>query len=452
MYFNININSKNKNNIPFIKNIIIGGGLSGLNTLFNYYLKTKKTDICLFEKESELGGRIKTFKKNINNKKYLWEEGAARFNENHKKLIHLLKKLGLNKKIIKIGASIKFFPKSLKNKLKYKNFHEPFYYILKIQKYFNKDKNINNERTKKYLNYTILDYAKKYKILNKDELNYIKNSFGYNSKLTHSNIKYVLHIISKHYLPNNQYFTIKGGYEQIINKLYKKIKKSKISIYNNFQLKNINYNLSSKIFTLFLFNSKSNNSLICQCSNLILAIPKLSLSSIPYLKKNKSLLEKINSIECIPLNRLYCIYPKDKNDKKVWFDELGKSTTDSWLRYVIPIDKKKGIIMISYTNDKYAKKVKKIVEEGREVLEDKIKEEVKRVFNIEIKKPLFCKMSYWDCGVSIWKKGIDYKKINKEIIQPIKNEKLFIIGENYSLDQAWMEGALDTSNKVLKYL
>ncbi len=436
---------KNKDKIkkiPYIKNIIIGGGLSGLNTLYNYYLKTKKTDICLFEKDSHFGGRIKTFKKNINHKNYLWEEGASRFNENHKQFIHLLKKLDLNKKIIKIGASIKFYPRSDKNKIKYKDFHEPFYYILKIQKYFQKDKNI--KKNKKYLNYTILQYAKKYNILNKDELNYLKDSLGYNSKLTHSNVKYVLYLIFKHYHPKNQYYTITGGYQQIINKLYKNIKKSKLPIYNHFELKNIKYNSSSKIFTLYLFNNKSHKIHLFQSSNLILALPKFSLSSIPYLKKIK---KEIDTIDCIPMNRLYCIYPKGKKDNKVWFDELGKSTTDSWLRYVIPIDKKKGIIMISYTNDKYAKKVKKIVESNN--FEDKIKEEVKRVFNIDIKKPLFCKMSYWDCGVSIWKKGVDYKKLYKDMLQPIKNEKLYIIGENYSLDQAWMEGALDTSKKIL---
>ena len=36
------------------------------------------------------------------------------------------------------------------------------------------------------------------------------------------------------------------------------------------------------------------------------------------------------------------------------------------------------------------------------------------------------------------------------MIQPYNNINLYIIGENYSLDQAWIEGALDTSNKVLK--
>jgi protoporphyrinogen oxidase len=59
------IKTKN-NNIQYIKNIIIGGGLSGLNTLFEYYLKNKKSDICLFEKDNYLGGRIKTFRKKIN--------------------------------------------------------------------------------------------------------------------------------------------------------------------------------------------------------------------------------------------------------------------------------------------------------------------------------------------------------------------------------------------------
>ncbi len=439
---------KNNNNIPYIKNIVIGGGLSGLNTLFEYYLKNKKSDICLFEKDNRLGGRIKTFRKKINNKNYLWEEGAARFNENHKQLIKLLKKLDLYKKNIKIGASIKYYPKTNKERIKYSNFKEPFYYIYKINNYFNKDKNI--KKNKKYLNYNVLEYAKKFKILTKDEFNYLKDSFGYNSKLTHSNIKYVLNLIKKHYYPKNQFFTIKGGYDQIINNLYKKIKKFNIQIYNNYELKNIKYNKINKIFTLFIFNTKSKKINIYQCSNLILAIPKNSLSSIPYLKKIKKM---INTIDCIPMNRLYCIYPKGKKKDKVWFDELGKSTTNSWLRYVIPIDKKKGIIMISYTNDKNAKIVKKIVESGvSKRLDKNIKEEVKKVFGINIEKSIFCKMSYWDCGVSIWKKGIDYNKIYKNMLKPIKNENLFIVGENYSLDQAWMEGALDTSNKIIKYL
>jgi len=35
---------------------------------------------------------------------------------------------------------------------------------------------------------------------------------------------------------------------------------------------------------------------------------------------------------------------------------------------------------------------------------------------------------------------------------PITNQRVFIIGECYSFKQAWIEGALETSNEILKIL
>jgi hypothetical protein len=39
-----------------------------------------------------------------------------------------------------------------------------------------------------------------------------------------------------------------------------------------------------------------------------------------------------------------------------------------------------------------------------------------------------------------------------KIVQPFNNKNIFICGENYSEHQAWIEGALQTSNMVLKKL
>ncbi len=442
------IQTKKKEKIKYIENIIIGGGISGLYTFYNYINKTNKDNIILFEKDNRLGGRIKTFTKTIKNKKYMWEEGASRFNKNHKLLLKLLKNLGLNKKIHKIGADIKFYPKNIKNKNIFSNMKEPFYYLNKIKKYYLKDK--KNHNNKYFLNKTLKEYAKN--ILTKKELKYLSDAFGYNSKLTNSNVEYVLYLIKKHYNPKNQFYGLNGGLNQIIDSILKKIKNNKHNkkiinnIHLNSELKEIFYDKNNNIFNLKIFNLEKNKIQKYQCKKLILALPKPALLNI-----KSNLLHKIhnliNSIKCIPMNRLYCIYPPKNN--KVWFDEFGKSTTDSWLRYVIPINKKDGTIMISYTNDKYADKVKNIID-NKKGYENKIKEEVKKVFGKDIDKPIFCKMSYWKCGVSIWKKGKDYKKIYNKMIQPFNNINLYIIGENYSLDQAWIEGALDTSNKVLK--
>ncbi len=50
-----------------------------------------------------------------------------------------------------------------------------------------------------------------------------------------------------------------------------------------------------------------------------------------------------------PLLRIYAKYPPNK-DGVVWFDGVPKTVTAGKLRYVIPINSKSGLIMISYTD------------------------------------------------------------------------------------------------------
>ena len=75
--------------------ILIGGGISSLNLA----LKIKQK-ILIIEKNDYFGGRIRTIYKN----KLGYEAGAARFNNNHIKLIQLLKKYKLYKNILKIPS------------------------------------------------------------------------------------------------------------------------------------------------------------------------------------------------------------------------------------------------------------------------------------------------------------------------------------------------------------
>ena len=81
--------------------IIIGGGISGLSIINK--LENKK--ILLIEKNDYLGGRIKTVKLGGNN----IEAGGARFNNNHKLLIKLLKEFELFKDTIKISNDKTYF-------------------------------------------------------------------------------------------------------------------------------------------------------------------------------------------------------------------------------------------------------------------------------------------------------------------------------------------------------
>ncbi len=427
------MNSKN-----YFQTIVVGGGISGLNILYN---SIPYQSYALFEKNNQFGGRIQTFRK----KSYIWEEGAGRFNQKHHQLLSLLKSLCLDDKIVNIPSSIQFLPS--KSSTKYSSMKNPFDYIQKVYQYFQRHKKNKNE----YQNKTYIEYAKK--ILTKKEIEYLLDSFGYESELIKTNAEYAIHLFEKDFLPTNQFMSLNGGMDQIIDKMVNEIKtKSKrfkkkypLKLFTSYQLEKIKYNSKTRIFTLsFLHHHKIKK---FTCSSLVLALPKYSLQKLSYLKKIRKDLDKIH---CIPLMRTYAVYTPSKKNKKVWFEKITKTTTDDKLKYIIPIDKKKGVIMISYTDGKYALHKHKLNELN---LKKEIKEGVKRVFGEEVHVPKILKRHYWECGVGLWKKGIfDYHQISKKMIRPYKKENLYICGENYSMNQGWIEGALETSGRVIKWL
>ena len=88
--------------------IIIGGGISGLYTYYHLLKNDPSLNILLFEKNNYFGGRVKTKYMKKNGISYQMEEGAGRFNKNHKLLFKLIEELNLKKDVIKIGGDSYF--------------------------------------------------------------------------------------------------------------------------------------------------------------------------------------------------------------------------------------------------------------------------------------------------------------------------------------------------------
>ena len=138
--------------------IIIGCGISGLNTSYQLLSKNPQLKILLLEKNNYIGGRIKTFTKKINNHNYIWEEGAGRLNDNHKLFLKLIDEFGLSNNLSKLNSDITFYPSkgTLYTNPEYSEFtnKSPFDYIKKVIKYSKKD--IKEEIQK----YTFKEYCK----------------------------------------------------------------------------------------------------------------------------------------------------------------------------------------------------------------------------------------------------------------------------------------------------
>ena len=127
-------------------------------------------------------------------------------------------------------------------------------------------------------------------------------------------------------------------------------------------------------------------------------------------------------------------------------------TTNSFIRHIIPINSKSGLIMIAYVEgddtNYYLNKEGKI--EKTTTIKNKIQSELKLFPDKKIIEPIYFKTHMWNIGDHTWKTGNNTEKIAKEILNPMKN--IYICGEAFSHNQAWMEGALQTASKVLDML
>ena len=404
--------------------IIIGGGISGLYLFYNLKKTNKDLKILLFEKNNYLGGRIKTNYLKFKSKNYIFEEGAGRLNNYHKKFLRLIKELNLEDQLIKIKSNTEFYPSKgykLDNKLKNKSFFDYIQIVLK------KSKNLKKEELIKL---SFFDLAKKY--LTKDESDFLIKSTGYYSRTIKMNAYDSIKLFKNGIRDDIKYYIMKDGFSQIIKELLKNLDKRKI--YINHEVKNINYN--ENIFELDVNNKKY------KTIKVICAIPKVGLTNINYFNKHKNILNNvITSDYC----RIYAIFNKDD----IWYKNYGKFTTNNRLKYIIPISKENGLIMISYTDNINAKYWKKYINDENN-LKEKIVEDVKDIFNKNIEKPIYTKICYWENKQNYWKAKVDSIKISNRVMKLDKNKELYIIGEGYSEKQGWVEGALENCEKFLK--
>lgn len=442
--------------------IIIGGGIAGVYSLYQIHKKNPNLKVLLIEKESYLGGRVLTY----HDKFMTVEEGAGRISGSQPYIMSLIKELGLNSRLSEIESTAVFSPadgttsiessmgdapKQKQNSIS--NILEPLYenildigfgprtlpnvgLILKLvisSKMYSK-KSLQNQSLEKFAN----------KILTKEQVEYIKRSFGYYSELVIMNAYDAIKLLNE-LGPNNTFYSLKGGLSQILEKMEDKVSKNpNIKIIKGKEVKNIIYN--PKIENNFEIRVE-NITTPFHSKKCICALPKYALLKFHIFNPIKSML---NKVECGTLCRIYSKF-EPNSQGKVWFDGLPKMTTDNELRMIIPYNNKLGIIMISYSDNIFAdfwKKIydKKGIKEVNKVLQERIHEST----GIKIPMPKHTQLFYWNCGVGYWGVGSDSQEISKKMIQPFPNMELYICGENYSENgQQWIEGALETSQKVI---
>ena len=385
--------------------VIIGGGIAGLYTAYMLLSKSRLTRIVILEKENQIGGRAKN--ETFYGVKIVTGAGIGR-KKKDKLLLRLMNKMRI---------PVRF-------------------YTVK----------------KKYVGFKNIDIMK---VLNDLKIEYKKNPID---------ISFKKFAIQKIGIKKYNKFILSSGYtdyenENVWNTLFKygmddnaknwkgfsvpwSLLNHKLANYignHKIKLKHKVVNISGSENIGFEVKTKDK---VFKTKKVILAS---TINTVQKLLKNKKLRFQ-GLIDNIKSQSFIRIYGKFSFESTEIINNYLTSFTivKGPLQKIIPIDKEKGVYMICYNDNKYS-----------EMLNPKLKNSLKnRIY--------LCKLFRDALGIReelelisikgfYWKEGTHYyKEKTKKIIQT--DGGITIVGEMISMNQGWVEGALESVERVIDNL
>ena len=394
--------------------IILGGGISGLYAALNY--QSIGYTVTLIEKKDRLGGNIHTIEKNG----ILLEAGAGRFNSDHKRLLKLIKQYGLTTRLN--GVKKDFYPVLCStSKVNVDGW---------IEKVILESKKISD-----HLLYNITFHQLCEMVLGYEKAKTLIEAFGYNAEFLIENAHASLKTFQEDFTNQYPYMSCVEGLSELIRRMEEDLRSKGVTIHMGINIEKIKE--KEDRFYLTDGHQKISGDI------LVLALPKNALMKLPIIHDyTKALLD---SVQPVALHRIYGKYTKP------WFEDISKFTTDLPLRQFIPIDSEHGVAMVSYSDLFDADYWKYYADQGSELLENKLKEQIRTILpNKKIPKLEWVESCYWEEGVHVWLPGINPKDIRRQLLNIQPN--LYIVGEAYSLRQGWVEGALETVDEMMNHL
>ena len=382
--------------------IFIGAGIS--NLYLANQLKKYNKKMTILEKKGIIGGRIKSRTLKINkDTNIIYELGAQRINQNHKRVLQLIHNLGLSHDLVKATP---------------------------ISQKYNKMKQKILQDHKNSINDTFYSLSIK-NGLKKSEVDDIVIDGGYNLILKTMNYNnYRL----QYYDKSNNYYYLKNGLSQLVECL-----SDGLDIRRGVYVDDI-----KKVGNYYELVTKEGMKM--KTKKIVFGIPKENLCKFSILDDIKT---EIRSVSTNNFIRIYALFSKNKNGK-YWYDGLMSGYYNSSIRQII-IDhnSKYGLIQICYSDGVDAENWKNWIIDGK--LEYVLMEELRKIFSKrDIKKPSKLLYQYWWHGTHYTYPTYNSNKIYKRMLNPIEN--IYIIGECYSKYQGWIEGALQTAEDCSKII
>jgi glycine/D-amino acid oxidase-like deaminating enzyme len=404
--------------------LIVGAGLAGLHCALNLKKKYASATIAVAEAYNYFGGRVVSYTPK-GFRGISWENGAGRIHNSHKMVLSYIQKYGLTLHQISPTQSWK----SIHKHESYPNTWPSLAHLVHALLSRLSPNTLATNTVRQLLT----------DILGKEKTNGILNHFPYRAEMDVMRADMALLSLEETMGTNNGFYVVKEGLSALIHSMVVELENLGVVFHLGHRCFEVD-NLSAH------FKTKGGLTSL-KAKKIILALHNSAMKSIaPF--SNLPVLKKV--VMC-PLLRTYAIFPT-KNQVS-WFSDIPHSVTDSPIRYFIPINPMKGVVMTSYTDAGDTSKFSRILSlKGEEALKDEIMDGLRKLFpEKKIPEPKFFKAHMWYEGCSYWAPGLyDPIEESRAAMRPLPRfPNVFLCGESWSLKQCWMEGALEHSDEML---
>lgn len=468
-YHLINKYYHDNSKIIYNETICVGGGITSAYICYELKKRGYNKNIIVLEKENRVGGRLFSVYSNEtqtdeNDANYS-ELGAMRlFKKGYmKKAFHLLEELNIETFPVALNDDDNIFyyngehmrkgDVTLSTGIKIGDLEK--FALNNVKKQYPDFELENIYKYPEIMEMNIIDFYKKYGLLNDEEIKKYIAYTGYNLLYDENNPETNNLTVAPGLLISNWYSSasssdqvyVKSGMVSIVKKLYDRS------------------NADIKLNTSVMYIEKDQNGLnvlhtitsdrvykIYKCKYLFLNITPAAIEQLNTIKKlpiSSQRIYMINQIVPLPLMKVFLKW----DDDKLWWRKSGlnqgKSTTDLDLRMVHYYNDEDLLIYNSgsYATSLYLKFLKNPAAAAKYVFAM-----LQELHPFPIPEPnyVFTLWKYWADGSNRWKKTVDLKKFTHAIPNGIKDKSnIFIAGDAYSEFQGWIIGCINSSDIAL---
>jgi monoamine oxidase len=405
---------------PVKQTVIVGAGFAGL-WIADKMVATgvPGSQILVLEKYDYLGGRVVSASRPDGTS---YEIGAGRIHKSHHRVSALINRYGL--KTYDLDGSIHWLPKGPGPTQPEPNRFEAVWNTL-LSRFKELPPDVLGSHTLRELSMKVWGPQHTHELLQK---------FPYRAETEVLRADMALRTFKDTLGTQEHYYVVVGGLSALITRMVTELKKAGVRFRLDTEVTNVS------IDDRGVYEVRVKDKEPIHAARVILALHATALQKLPILRE----FSPLQHLSMRPLTRIYAQYPVDPATGVAWFAPFGRIVTDSPLRYIIPINPKSGLTMISYTDDQDTHVWKGL---QKKPLQDAIQAEVRRLFpHLTIPEPTWIKSYEWKDGCTYWLPGdYDPHKESQQALQPRPSTMphLYVCGESFSLLQAWMEGALE---------